>query len=288
MFKGVEALHKCTHSLAIFLFKCANHHFHRFVYFRGMCYDIQAKLQSQLKRAKANGDHASIVHLTEKLEKFIDQPLFHASGFSHPELLIYPTVSKFIPVVAKWGLIPEWVKSVQQAKEMWNSTLNARGETIFEKPSFREAAIHKRCLVPIDGFFEHHHFQGKTYPYFIQRKDGEPMNLAGLYSDWVDRETGEILRTFTVVTKRGNTLMRAIHNNPKLAEPRMPVILDAIQSERWLDPSSVAEVEEIIKADGDVLLKAHPVQGLRGKVYVGNTEEVTSEIHYPELNLTLL
>ena len=71
-----------------------------------MCYDVQAKLKSQLKRAKANNDHASIVELTEKLERFIGKPLFHAAGFNHPELLIYPSASKFTPIPAIWGLIP--------------------------------------------------------------------------------------------------------------------------------------------------------------------------------------
>lgn len=252
-----------------------------------MCYDIQAKLQSQLKRARANGDHASISELTEKLEKFLGQPLFHASGFSHPSLLIYPNSTKFSPIVAKWGFIPEWVQTAKHAKELWNSTLNARGETLFEKPSFREAALHKRCIVPIDGFFEHHHFQGKTYPYFIQRKDNEPMNIAGLYSDWVDRETGEVVRTFSLVTKRGNDLLSAIHNNPKLAEPRMPLILTDAQTEEWLDARSVENVQEIVQQECAVALHAHTVQRLRGKVYLGNTAEVSNEQVYPELIETI-
>jgi putative SOS response-associated peptidase YedK len=252
-----------------------------------MCYDIQAKLQSQLKRARANGDHASITELTEKLEKFLGKPLFHASGFSHPSLLMYPNTDKFVPVVATWGFIPEWVRTPQQAKELWNSTLNARGETIFEKPSFRESAHHKRCIVPIDGFFEHHHFQSKTYPYFIQRKDQEPMNLAGLYSDWVNPETGELVRTFSFVTKRGNALMGAIHNNPKLSEPRMPVMLDDRQTEDWLDAKTEHGVQEIIQQECTLELAAHPVQRLRGKAYLGNTESISEEVEYPELKIVI-
>jgi putative SOS response-associated peptidase YedK len=252
-----------------------------------MCYDIQAKLQSQLKRARANGDHASITEFTEKLEKFLGKPLFHASGFSHPSLIIYPNTDAFIPVVATWGFIPEWVRTPQHAKELWNSTLNARGETLFDKPSFREAAHHKRCIVPIDGFFEHHHFQGKTYPYFIQRKDDEPINIAGLYSDWVNPETGDALRTFSFVTKRGNSLMGAIHNNPKLAEPRMPVILDDHQTKGWLDAKSQEDVQEVLQQECVLALHAYPVQRLRGKAYLGNTESISNEVEYPELKIVI-
>lgn len=252
-----------------------------------MCYDIQAKLQSQLKRAQANGDHVSITEITEKLEKFLGKPLFHASGFSHPTLIIYPNTDKFVPIVATWGFIPEWVRTSQQAKDLWNSTLNARGETLFEKPSFREAALNKRCVVPIDGFFEHHHFQGKTYPYFIQRKDQEPINVAGLYSDWINPETGNSERTVSLVTKRGNALMGAIHNNPKLVEPRMPVMLNGMQTEDWLDAKSQLDVQEIIQQECTLALNVYPVQRLRGKAYVGNCPAVSDREEYPELSLII-
>lgn len=252
-----------------------------------MCYDVQAKLKSQLKRAKANNDSASIIELTEKLERFIGKPLFHASGFDHPELLIYTNSSKFLPVPAHWGLIPSWTKSRSEAKEIWNKTLNARSESIFEKPAFRESIESKRCIIPIDGFFEHRHFNGKTYPYFIQQADGNPMNLAGIYSDWTSPESGNEIKTFSIITQKANELMSMIHNNPKIAGPRMPFILSDAQIEQWLSKTGYGILEELMESTSPTELKAHTVQRLKGKLSTGNTESVTNEVYYPELETSL-
>ena len=155
-----------------------------------MCYDIKASLEAQLKRAERRGDAEAADQILEQLLPFTDLPLYHASGFSHPKLLIYTDESPEYPIVATWGLVPHWVRDREQGHKLWNKTLNARGETIFEKPSFRKAARDNRCLIYVDGFYEHHHHRGKTYPYYIHRKDGKPMVFAGLYNDWVDPETG--------------------------------------------------------------------------------------------------
>ena len=252
-----------------------------------MCYDIQAKLKSQLKRAKANNDDASIVELTEKLEKFLGKPLFHGSGFDHPELLIYTNASKYLPVPARWGLIPSWTKTKDEAKEIWNKTLNARSETIFSKPAFSESAESKRCIIPIDGFFEHHHFNGKTFPYFIQQENREPMNLAGLYSDWTLSGSGDNIRTFSIITQNANELMSTIHNNPKIAGPRMPFILNEEETEQWLSDTDVLSLEKVMTKRPTAQLKAHTVQKLKGKLSTGNIEAVIKEVYYPELAATL-
>ena len=117
-----------------------------------MCYDIKASLEAQLTRAQREQDYQAIEEIMEKLIPLTDLPIHHASGFSHPELLIYTDRSPNFPVVATWGLVPHWVKDDEQRKKLWNNTLNARGETIFEKPSFRNAAKHNRCIVYVDGF----------------------------------------------------------------------------------------------------------------------------------------
>ena len=158
---------------------------------------------------------------------------------------------------------------------------------MFEKPSFKESAESKRCLIPIDGFFEHKHVNGKPYPYFVQREDGEIMNLAGLQSEWKSPETGEIIRTFSIVTKPGNEFMSIIHNNPKLEGPRMPFILEDADIDAWMDASDTRDIEALISKKSVVELKAHPVQKLKGKTATGNTEAVTNEVYYPELGATL-
>ena len=184
-----------------------------------MCYDIKASLEAQLKRARRSGDLSAIQEIEKKLIPLTDLPIFHASGFSHPKLLIYTDESPSLPVVATWGLVPHWVKDSVQLKKFWNNTLNARGETIFEKPAFRQAARNNRCLIYVDGFYEHHHHKGKTYPYYIHQKNDSPMIFAGLWSEWADRETGELWTTFSIVTTAGNPLLARIHNNPKLNGP---------------------------------------------------------------------
>lgn len=145
-----------------------------------MCYDIKASLESQLKRAKRKGDLIAVEEIIENLIPYTDLPIHHASGFSHPELLIYTDRQPEYPEVATWGLVPQWVDDEEQLKNFWNNTLNARGETIFDKPSFRDSAQHHRCIIYIDGFYEHHHFNNNTYPFYIYRKDKQPLAIAGL------------------------------------------------------------------------------------------------------------
>ncbi|MBC2838945.1 SOS response-associated peptidase [Robiginitalea sp. SC105] len=252
-----------------------------------MCYDIRASLEAQLKRALRRGDDEAAEEIREKLLPFTDLPLFHASGFSHPRLLIYTNTEPDFPSVATWGLTPHWVRDTGQQKKIWNQTLNARGETIFEKPSFRLAARSNRCLIYVDGFFEHHHHKGATYPYYISRMDGEPLILAGLYSDWANPETGEILTSFSIVTTEGNPMMARIHNNPKLEGPRMPLILPEELADRWLGPCEdlpdQQALQELIHAYPEAALTAYTVGKLRGKAYPGNVPTVVTPVEYPEL-----
>ncbi|MCH2234656.1 MAG: SOS response-associated peptidase [Crocinitomicaceae bacterium] len=249
-----------------------------------MCYDISAKLESQLRIAYIKNDMALYEKIKRALEELDVQDLHHASGFSHPHLVIYRNESPAEPFLAQWGLIPSWTKSEEDAKKFWNNTLNARIETIFEKASFRESARAHRCIIQVDGFFEHKHVRGNTYPHFITNKIEEPLSLAGLWSKWTNPATGEAVATFTIVTTRANELMGKIHNNPKLKEGRMPVIINGFEDD-WLN---LDKQEELIEFASDVAqgteLKAHTVQKLRGKDAIGNTEEATEEYIYDELN----
>jgi putative SOS response-associated peptidase YedK len=252
-----------------------------------MCYDIAASLETQMKRALRRGDYEAAEQIREELLPQTDLPLYHASGFSHPRLLVYSERSPEYPTVATWGLLPHWVRDWEQGKQLWNKTLNARGETIFEKPSFRNAARQGRCLIYVDGFYEHHHFKGTSYPFYIYRQDDLPMIFAGLTADWSDPLTGERLTTFSIVTTQGNTLLSHIHNNPKLSGPRMPVILPDELADQWLNPISnerdFSEIQRLIAPYPDAGLKAHTVGKIRGKGYEGNQHDAAIEVHYPEL-----
>ncbi len=254
-----------------------------------MCFDIKFVIASQLKREKRlhdlNPGNTVAPDLQERHTGVTD--LFHASAFSHPQILIFTNREPYTATPSTWGLIPNWVKDNKQRLQLWNKTLNARGETIFEKPSFRYATKHNRCLIYLDGFYEHHHFKGKTYPFFIHHIDDEPLPVAGLWNEWTDKETGEILNSFSIVTTKGNELMAKIHNNPKLSEPRMPVILQAGMEENWLKPihneNDSTAIKHLIKPFPDNEIIAHTVRKLRGKNALGNVPEASDQFKYVDL-----
>jgi len=259
-----------------------------------MCYDVESLEFNSVRLAiRRTNDPLEKERLQQKLQKLYPayKPYYHISGFAHPQLLVFTNTQPFEPQLFQWGLIPAWVKDEKTAKTIINQTLNARGESIFEKPSFRNAAKHKRCLIYVNAFYEHHHFNGKTYPFRICMKDASPMILAGLWDEWVNKETAEIIRSFTIVTTKGNTLMAKIHNNPKLDGPRMPVILSLEKQDEWLKPimndSDKKSIENLIAPFDESLLKAYTVGKLKGKEAIGNIPEIREELIYPELQYKL-
>ncbi|MEN8117621.1 MAG: SOS response-associated peptidase [Bacteroidota bacterium] len=247
-----------------------------------MCYDIKTKVETALKRAQHYNNQEAIQRLMEQFHPFLEDEYFHVSGFEHPEILVYTDENFDAPIAAVWGLIPFWVKNTEQQLKLWNNTINARGETIFEKPSFRSSAKTKRCLIYVDGFFEHHHFRGKTYPFYIQKTNYEPMVLGGLWDEWLNKESGELVTSFTVVTTVGNDLMSKIHNNPKLKGPRMPLVLTEQDADEWLN-GNTEQVKKLIVPAPDKIFKAHTVRRIRGKKAVRNSPETVEEFIYPEL-----
>jgi putative SOS response-associated peptidase YedK len=126
----------------------------------------------------------------------------------------------------RWGLVPRWASDPAIGARL----INARAETIADKPSFRGAFRHHRCLVPAVAFYEWTtRADGKT-PYAVRRRDGRPLALAGLSSTW-EGSAGERLDTFAVITTAANDLLRPIH-------PRMPAIVAREDWDRWLDPAN--------------------------------------------------
>ena len=248
-----------------------------------MCYHLKSSLKAQLKKAKTSNDKDLENRIKEKLKEFSDYQFHQVSGFDHPKILVYKNKEE-LPSLAHWGLIPSWTKTQDQKNKLWNSTLNARRESIFEKPSFKDSAIQKRCLVYVDGFYEHHHSNGTKYPFFIQNEEPEALCFAGLWSEWIDTATGEIIPSFSIVTKKGEGLMSKIHNNPNLSEPRMPVIFSEEQSMIWSsDQMNEKELQDLIEESNQISLKAHTVASLKGKGTKGNTKEATEGLFYREL-----
>jgi putative SOS response-associated peptidase YedK len=243
-----------------------------------MCFNARFRIKIALRRAEHNNPEEA-EYWRNVLRQYDDW--FQISGFSHPDVIIYANEKPFTPKVSKWGLIPKWAKD---PGSIWNSTLNARGETIFEKPAFRESAVHRRCLIPAEGYYDYHHFKDKAYPFYIKLKKQKPMHLAGLWNDWTNPVTGEIINTFTIVTTRANRLMSKIHNKPKLTDdPRMLAILPEVLAEEWLKPLSRKEVEELVQPYPDSEMEAYTVRSIAGKNSPGNVPEANEKYHYNDL-----
>ena len=167
------------------------------------------------------------------------EPIYHASGFSTPFIPVISNENVNVIECYQWGLIPFWIKDEKAASNIRFRTLNARAETIFDKPSFKHSIIKNRCLVLVDGFYEWREVKGKKFPYHIKLTDDDSFALAGIWDTWENKNTGEIRKTFSIITTNANLLMAKIHNTKK----RMPVILRRENEKRWL--SEGLDVDEI-------------------------------------------
>jgi putative SOS response-associated peptidase YedK len=134
--------------------------------------------------------------------------------------------------MAHWEFIPFWINDsgdLEKAREKV-PTLNARGETILTSRMFRQAALKRRCLLLSSGFYEWRWYRGKAYPYFVRVKDKELFYLPGIWQPWTDKESGEKMTTFALVTTKANALLTKVHNKKK----RMPVVLTEELQEEWM------------------------------------------------------
>ncbi|MEN9744653.1 MAG: SOS response-associated peptidase [Bacteroidota bacterium] len=201
-------------------------------------------------------NRAGHIRLNKKEKHFNDfqlhlhQPL--ASGFEYP---LWPVVKPiengddFTLEMMHWEFIPSYIKTADALlhfrkgglhpqtgkKDFPHNTLNARGEDIFQRPTYKDAALHRRCLILSSGFYEWRHFTpdgGKdtAYPYYISLKNTEYFFMAGIFNPWLDQSTGEMVNSFSILTTAANPLMEKIHNKKK----RMPVILSDGLASQWI------------------------------------------------------
>jgi len=143
-------------------------------------------------------------------------PVFRASSERGRELTLL-----------RWGLIPSWASDLAIGARM----INARAETVAEKPAFRTAFKRRRCLVPMSGFYEWKKAPGGKVPYFIRPLNSEVFAAAGLYEYWPGKEGAEPVESYTIITTEANELMRTLYD-------RMPVLLPQSAYEAWLDPGN--------------------------------------------------
>lgn len=154
----------------------------------------------------------------------------------------------------KWGLIPHWSKDDSFASKL----INARAETIAEKPSFRDAFKTHRCIIPATGFYEwDKKSKGTKQPFYFYLKEKEVFGFAGLWSEWTDKESGEVIETCTIITTEPNKVLEAIHD-------RMPVILKPESYDEWLDEKidDTEKLQKLLKPYPATQMKSHPVSRL--------------------------
>jgi len=178
---------------------------------------------------------------------------YFVSGFSHPRL---PIVKEDGIFLYEWGLIPSWIKDAEAANDIRSKTLNAVGETVFEKPSFRKCIVSQRCLLGVSAFYEWREVNGAKYPYLIHATENDIFSLAAIYDTWTDRHTGEIRNTFSILTTPANPLMEKIHNLKK----RMPLILSPLDEMKWIDPTLKTEqINKLIKPYDEKDMSAYTI-----------------------------
>lgn len=152
----------------------------------------------------------------------------------------------------RWGLVPAWAEDPKGGAPL----INARAETVLDKPAFRTAFSRRRCLVPADGFYEWKGEEKQKQPYLITARDGAPFAFAGLWERWVPRDHATNLQpidSFTIITTAANAFLRPLHH-------RMPVILPPDSYARWLNPDAEpATLVDLLVPAPDPLLRYVPI-----------------------------
>jgi len=215
-------------------------------------------------------------------DKTVFKPIYRGSGFTFMQWAVITAEAPDTINLYNWGLVPYWTKNREDASSIRALTLNAKSETLFEKASFKYAITHKRCLVLSSGFFEWQHVGAKKYPYFIHSKEQALFSMGGVYSEWTDKESGEIFNTFSIITTPANKLMAQIHNTKK----RMPLILLRAEERAWLESHlTQAQIMPFLRPVDDNFLEAHTVSPLvsspKGN---SNVPDVQKPYTYPEFN----
>jgi len=218
-------------------------------------------------------------------DKIKDIPLvYHNNAYNyHP----WPVITSAQPDTVQlmhWGLIPAWTGSQQKADELKVNTINARIESIFEKPSFEDAARKRHCLIPATGYFEWQTIKGKKYPYCIHLKGEEIFSMAGIWETWTDRQTGAAKETFSILTTEANPLAARIHN----LKQRMPVILTKETEQDWLTGGfDSATIHAFMKPFDEHKMDAYTISRQISEKN-SDTADVLKPYTYPEFMQTSL
>jgi putative SOS response-associated peptidase YedK len=210
------------------------------------------------------------------------RPSYYYHAFGLPEI---PAICSSEPdkiKLLKWGLIPSWTRSIEDASIIRYKTFNARAESIDKKPSFSSSVRSMRCIIPVKGFFEWHHAGKEKIPWYIYHHENDILSIAGLFDNWIETKTEEMFSTFSIITTDANDLMAEIHNSAR----RMPVILNKTSETIWTDQSSpLDDVLHVLGPCPSEILKAHTVSPLiNDRGANRNTPEVIKPYSYNKGN----
>lgn len=240
-----------------------------------MCYDIQ-QMGDKIRRQAERQLGVSSVDFSQ-----MDFHFFHVNGFARPEILAVTSDQPQLLRPLRWGLIPSWVKTAEEADRLSRQTLNARNDGVFSKPSFRSSIRTRRCLIPVNGFYENRDVKGRKFPYFVHPANSEIFWLGGLFDRWTDRDSGEVIDSCSIITTNANHLMSKIHN----LKLRMPLIIPEDKLLIWLDPDLPDEsIQQLMQPYPEKEMEAYTVSKLvNRKRDHTNMEEVSMPFRYPEL-----
>jgi len=238
-----------------------------------MCFHYSLKNKKRKRQLKAKDLFAQ--------QETSFESVYHANGFNNPMMPVITNVDSDKLQMFSWGLIPGWTKSMDEAEKIRKMTLNAKSETIYEKPSFRNAIKSKRCLIPATGFFEWQTVNNKKYPYYISLKDEDVFMFAGIWDSWTDKQSGEIINTFSIITTTANLLLQKIHN----VKQRMPVILEPEKEYLWLENSLKPDnITSLLLPYNTNEMTAYTIGKQISSTHVNtNNEDILKPFSYPEL-----
>lgn len=209
------------------------------------------------------------------------RPSYYYHAFVFPKMPVICSGDTSSINLFTWGLIPARTKNSREAEDIRVKTFNARAENLGNKPAFSASFGTKRCIIPVQGFFEWQHRGKEKIPWYIYNAENEIISLAGLFDNWTSDTTGEIFNTFTIVTTEANELLSEIHNSTK----RMPLILDRDTENKWLDITlPPVEVKDLLKPASPEMLKAHTISQLVNRRDAEkNTPELIRPYNYGQL-----
>jgi len=250
-----------------------------------MCYSTR-----QTRERKELEKLLSVKAMYGDLDTDLELIYFHANGWSHPVMWTLGQEEPDNLLPAMWGIMPSREKQ-EGYKEYFKNPrtfggLNAKSEKIFDHFIYRYTWEHQRCIIPVDGFFEPHNtkvkVKGKDFkvPFYFHRKNGDPIYLAGIYSNTADGR-----RTFAVLTKEATPMFADIHNEKK----RRPVIIDDENLDAWLhNGNNESDVQDLIDDDlWEGELEAYPVtKDLYSRSVDSNYPGIIDKVDYEEVSIS--